>query len=87
MHFENASPRAIRPEREADLDDDDGLLADLDGCLLAEPPHAAIATEQSIAASTVRTRTGLLTTPKDDISFNVVVNPPSAPRSAQTERL
>jgi hypothetical protein len=44
MHFENARPRAITPEREADLD----------GGLVAEPPHAAIAPEQTVAARTVR---------------------------------
>ena len=49
MHFENASPRVITAECASDLDGDDGLLADLDGALGAEPPHAAIATEEAMA--------------------------------------
>lgn len=54
MHFENASANVTAGDCEADFDDDDGLLADVDGGLLAEPPHPAIATEQTAAARTVR---------------------------------
>jgi hypothetical protein len=70
MHFANARPEASRAERDGGPDDDDVLLADVDGCLLAdvdgclladvdggllaEPPHAAMATEQTMAARTVR---------------------------------
>jgi hypothetical protein len=54
MHFENASAKVMAGDCEADFDDDEGLLADVDGGLLAEPPHAAIATEPTMTDRTVR---------------------------------